>query len=385
MKTYLKKVAVFSALACMLSLQAIPAGAYWEDNIYYEIWGDEAVVSRFRETERKPMVDLVIPSELGGYPVTFLNGVSIGKMPNLVSVSIPDTVTRIGTDVFYECPKLETVHIPDSVTTIQGGAFRDCPNLLELDIPASVTQIGACAFENTGWMNARLEESPLVTVNHILINGRTCTENPVLSEDIHIISQNAFAGNQEITSVEFSNQVTEIKRHAFEQCSNLKEIVLPESVTSIEYDAFRECTNLESITIENPYCRIEHYNYYYDGFVISNGYDIYDDGSNLEMLHNIPYYHGVIRGYENSTAQAYAEQCGYQFESIGIALKAGDADSSGEVDILDIISLNKAVMGTETLTPEQLRAIDFNNNGKPDADEALTLLKYVVGLISSPV
>ena len=80
MKTYLKKIAVFSALACMLSLQAIPAGAYWEDNIYYEIWSDEAVVSRFRETERKPMVDLVIPSELGGHPVTFLNGVSIGKM-----------------------------------------------------------------------------------------------------------------------------------------------------------------------------------------------------------------------------------------------------------------------------------------------------------------
>lgn len=384
MKTYLKKIAGLSAVLFSLSLQAIPAGAYWEDNIYYEIWGEDAVVSRFRETERKPIVDLVIPSELGGHPVTFLNGVSIGKMPNLVSVSIPDTVTKIGTAVFYECPKLETVNIPDSVTVIGNNAFRDCPNLLEIDIPESVTQIDAYAFQNTGWMNARLEESPLVTVNHILINGRTCTENPVLSEDIHIIGQNAFEKNQEITSVEFSNQVTEIKRHAFEQCSNLKEIVLPESVTSIEYDAFQECTNLESITIENPYCWIEHYNYY-DGFLISNGYDVDESNSSFDMLYYIPYYHGVIRGYENSTAQAYAEQCGYQFESIGTALKAGDADSSGEVDILDIISLNKAVMGKENLTEEQLKAVDFNHNGKPDPNEALTLLKYVVGLISSPI
>ncbi|MBR4319843.1 MAG: dockerin type I repeat-containing protein [Oscillospiraceae bacterium] len=59
----------------------------------------------------------------------------------------------------------------------------------------------------------------------------------------------------------------------------------------------------------------------------------------------------------------------------------GDATGDGEVNILDVISLNKAVMGKEDLTEEQLQAIDFNQNGKPDADEALTLLKYIVGLI----
>ena len=59
----------------------------------------------------------------------------------------------------------------------------------------------------------------------------------------------------------------------------------------------------------------------------------------------------------------------------------GDATGDGEIDILDVISLNKAVMGKESLTEAQLQAIDFNQNGKPDADEALTLLKYIVGLI----
>lgn len=64
-------------------------------------------------------------------------------------------------------------------------------------------------------------------------------------------------------------------------------------------------------------------------------------------------------------------------------LSSGDATGDGEVNILDVISLNKAVMGKETLTEEQLQAIDFNQNGKPDADEALTLLKYIVGLIEN--
>ncbi|MBR7084715.1 MAG: dockerin type I repeat-containing protein, partial [Oscillospiraceae bacterium] len=60
----------------------------------------------------------------------------------------------------------------------------------------------------------------------------------------------------------------------------------------------------------------------------------------------------------------------------------GDADGSGKVDIVDAIVLNKAILGKETLTENGLKAIDFNGNGKPDAEEAQTLLKYIVGLIT---
>lgn len=60
----------------------------------------------------------------------------------------------------------------------------------------------------------------------------------------------------------------------------------------------------------------------------------------------------------------------------------GDADSNGKVDILDVITLNKAIMGKENLTDTQIKTIDFNQNGKPDSEESLTLLKYIVGLIT---
>ena len=60
----------------------------------------------------------------------------------------------------------------------------------------------------------------------------------------------------------------------------------------------------------------------------------------------------------------------------------GDADGNGKVDILDVITINKAIMGKEALTDTQIRAIDFNQNSKPDSEESLTLLKYIVGLIS---
>ena len=59
----------------------------------------------------------------------------------------------------------------------------------------------------------------------------------------------------------------------------------------------------------------------------------------------------------------------------------GDADGSGELDILDIITVNKAILGKENLSEDRISYVDFNGNGVPDADDALTMLKMLVGLI----
>lgn len=59
---------------------------------------------------------------------------------------------------------------------------------------------------------------------------------------------------------------------------------------------------------------------------------------------------------------------------------SGDADGNGTLDILDVISVNKAVLGKEDLDPERIPYIDFNSNSIPDSDDALTMLKKIVGL-----
>ena len=64
-------------------------------------------------------------------------------------------------------------------------------------------------------------------------------------------------------------------------------------------------------------------------------------------------------------------------------LLEGDADGNSKIDILDVITLNKAILGKEELSQTQLKAIDFNGNGKPDSEESLKLMKYIVGLITS--
>ena len=45
------------------------------------------------------------------------------------SVTIPGSVTKIGSNAFQYCNHLEAIDIPDSVTEIGAGAFYECNNL----------------------------------------------------------------------------------------------------------------------------------------------------------------------------------------------------------------------------------------------------------------
>ena len=68
---------------------------------------------------------------------------------SLESVVIPDSVTSIGDQAFYDCSSLESIVIPDSVTSIGSTAFDGCSNLESVVIPDSVTSIGDEAFDNS--------------------------------------------------------------------------------------------------------------------------------------------------------------------------------------------------------------------------------------------
>ena len=64
----------------------------------------------------------------------------------LAEYTIPNRVTTIGNEAFYNCGKLKTVNIPSSVTTIGDCAFSLCGNLFGVSIPHSVVKIGRGAF-----------------------------------------------------------------------------------------------------------------------------------------------------------------------------------------------------------------------------------------------
>jgi hypothetical protein len=92
-------------------------------------------------------------SSAGKYVSLNITGTALTTIPKnafsgyetLVSITIPNSVTRIEDTAFLNCKNLTSVTIPNSVTSIWNSAFYRC-NLTSITIPNGVTIIGASAF-----------------------------------------------------------------------------------------------------------------------------------------------------------------------------------------------------------------------------------------------
>ena len=61
----------------------------------------------------------------------------------------------------------------------------------------------------------------------------------------------------------------------------------------------------------------------------------------------------------------------------------GDVNEDEAVDILDVILLNKYLLGNADLSPAQKLNADVDNNDALDATDSLNILKYVVEMITT--
>ena len=169
--------------------------------------------------------NVAIPDNFDGFPVVSI-GQNAFQKKDVVSVTIPDSVTLIGWGAFSSCYKLKSVVIGKSLETISESAFSYCKSLEKIVIPDSVKKIKAFAFR--GCEN-------LTSVDF----GNSLEE----------IGNEAFYCCSSLTSVDFGNSLEEIGNEAFNSCSSLTSVVIPDSVTYIGDYAFSNCESLTDFTI----------------------------------------------------------------------------------------------------------------------------------------
>jgi hypothetical protein len=88
------------------------------------------------------LVNGVAVKKVGGnWPPIFGSGNT-----SVTSVTIPNSVTSIGAQAFYNCTSLTSITIGSGVTSIGDYAFSNCYSLTSITIPNSVTSIGISAF-----------------------------------------------------------------------------------------------------------------------------------------------------------------------------------------------------------------------------------------------
>ena len=340
-----RKLSVFVSALCMMCAVAPVSGNYppeqsavvanagdTYENLIYTKNADSIEISGHAEDIRG---ELVIPAEIDGLPVTDIKASAFFECSGLTSVVIPDSVTSIGNSAFSRCFNLASVRIGNGMTAIGEYAFGNCTALTSVNIPDGVASIGYSAF--------------------YCCSGLTSVSIP---DSVTSIGESAFEYCSGLTNIRFGRGVTDIRSSAFYGCSGLTGIVIPKSVTSIGSYAFAGCSRLISVTIRNAECRIN---------------------DNPETISDT----AVIYGYENSTAKTYADKYSREFVSVDGVLQSGDVNGDNEIDIRDVIMINQAIFGKVTLTDEQSKAADINGNGMPDAEDSLSVLKYIVKIIDT--
>ena len=203
---------------------------------------------------------------------TTLQSNTFERCSGLVSITIPASLTNIGINAFKDCTSLTSIVvdgangkydsrencngiietstnsliagckntvIPNSVTSIGNNSFYNCSGLTSLTIPGSVTSIGSSAFGGCNGL-----ASIVVDAGNSKYDSReNC--NAIIES-----STNCLLVGCKNTVI--PNSVTSIGENVFYNCSGLTSISIPSGVESIGYCSFMDCSDLTDV-----YCYAE--------------------------------------------------------------------------------------------------------------------------------
>lgn len=179
----------------------------------------------------------------------------------ITSIVIPESVSLIGEEAFYNCNQLQTINIPNGVKSVGDNAFASCDNLKNITMSKSVKQIGKNIFYGDESLlnikvsvqnqNYAAEGRLLFNKNKTVLISYSNAEGEIkLPEGIVEIANGAFDDNNfpsKLTKIRFPNTLKKLGDYIFPQENRIIEISLPSSLVTFgkQYFSFTiNCINI---------------------------------------------------------------------------------------------------------------------------------------------
>lgn len=267
----------------IIQIPAVSADAVtflYSGNYQYLVENGEALLVNIDNSVKG---NIVIPSSLGGYPVTKIGAGAFQFKPNITNITVPEVVQTIETHAFSECYNLQTISLPASVKTIDLSPFRNCTSLKKITVNANseyfssidgvlyskdkktlvyypnakgssytvlngVTTIGPDAFRTCRNIKKITLPKGLKNIGCYAFSSSGITDM-VIPDSVTFMDEGTFFNCESLKSVSLSSNLKDIRFSTFKICPQLTTLALPEGLTTIGALAFQECENLKKIYI----------------------------------------------------------------------------------------------------------------------------------------
>ena len=247
------------------------------------------------------------------------------------NIVVPDTIDRrkvtvLGNSTFQYCTQasdIESVTLPDSLTTIEKNAFYNCEKLKSVTIPQNVSSIGLAAFVEG------LSESSLTEI-------KVDPENPYFSEKDGVVfskdgTKLIMFPSGRSGDYQIPDGTVSVGDYAFYYCVNVSSITVPGSVRSLGEGAFGNCSSLTKAVLNEGLEEIGEYAFQSssgirDIIIPASVKSVGKNGLRLSSECRIRVLStdtiwaddafrdsALIAGKKDSTLQKYAEDRGYMF------------------------------------------------------------------------
>ncbi len=335
MKKQSKKLIIgISFIVMLMCMLCFGASAETQGYYTYNVKFGEATIV---DVDKSISGDVVIPSYLGGYPVTVIGDSAFSCCDNITGIKVPDSVKIIEGSAFWGCTSLVSIELPDSIETIEISTFYDCYELKNIDLPDNLKIIGKKAFlrcyalesivipegvESIGdeafwrcenlsgitlpdsltsigmdvfygteyqWNEDNWENGVLYIGNHLIL-GNEDIETYTVKEGTKTIAAAAFYFMYEdsegdsyypckLTDITFPESLVSVCGAAFYGCKKLTNIRFNEGLEIIEVQAFELCSGLTEITLPQNLRILDHY-----AFEWCKNLSVINIGDNIETL-----------------------------------------------------------------------------------------------------
>lgn len=172
-------------------------------NTHYEVRGNcliEKDTGRIKGAGHNP----VIPQDGS---ITGLTPHCFSQNQTLTTLTIPEGVTIVSSNLCNWCTNLTDVYLPESVTEIAATAFGWCSSLKNINLPSKLTKIKTYAFNGTDIKEIVIPAG----VTDVLMNA---------------FGQDSASGDKGLRKITFLGTPDKIDKTAFKYCKNL-EIYVP--------------------------------------------------------------------------------------------------------------------------------------------------------------